>query len=335
MLYNQIINDLKKILNSPDLQSKEWIYQQYDSQVMGDTLEIAGNAAIVRIHGTNKALSITSDCTPRYVKADPFIGGMQAVCETYRNISSTGAKPMAITNCLNFGNPEKPEIMGQIVKAIKGINEACKYLKYPVVSGNVSLYNETNGTAINPSPTIGGVGLLKDLTKRTNIFFKNNGDAVFLLGNISGHIDCSIYQRDILQIRKETNPPKIDLIKEKNNSEFIQKLVSENKINSCHDISDGGLLVAIFEMSKNFGFEFNINFLDKNPNISNIMFGEDQGNYLFSCSQDKIAEIQKLAQKNEAELTKIGHTINAKLLKLSTESIEIKELKNINSQLKF
>jgi phosphoribosylformylglycinamidine synthase subunit PurL len=335
MNYNQILENLKKILQSPDLLSKKWISQQYDSQVMGDTLETSGDAAIVRVHNTQKALAITSDCTPRYVKADPFLGARQAVCETFRNISATGGKPMAITNCLNFGNPEKPEIMGQIVKAIKGINEVCKFLKYPVVSGNVSLYNETNGKAINPSPTIGAIGLLKDLTKRVNLFLKNNDDIVFILGESRGYIDCSIFQRDILQIRKEENPPRVNLIEEKQHSEFIRDLIFDSKINACHDISDGGILVAIFEMCQNFGFEFSQEFINKNQqNLNNILFGEDQGRYIFSCKKDYAADIKKLASERNLSIFNLGKTSEEKTIKILDSEISLNELEEVN-QMQF
>jgi phosphoribosylformylglycinamidine (FGAM) synthase-like enzyme len=330
-----ILENLKKILQSPDLKSKEWIYQQYDSQVMGDTIEIAGDAAIVRVHGTNKALAMTSDCTTRYVKADPFLGGQQAVCETFRNISATGAKPMAITNCLNFGNPEKPEIMGQIVKAIKGINEACKFLQYPVVSGNVSLYNETDGKAINPSPTIGGVGLFKDLTKRVNLFFKNTDDEIFILGKSKGHLDCSIFQRDVLGIREEKNPPQNNLEIEKNHAEFIRTLIFDGKINACHDVSDGGILVTIFEMCNELGFEFALEFLEKNQkNLNDILFGEDQGRYIFSCKKNAVEEIKDFALEKNFELFKLGKIINNKKIKIADAEILLSQLKEIN-QLQF
>ena len=195
-----ILENLRSLLQSPNLASKKWIYEQYDSQVMNDTIYTRGDAAIVRVHGTHKALAMTADCTPRYVEADPFEGAKQAVAETYRNISAVGGKPLAITNCLNFGNPQKPEIMGQIVRAINGITEACKALDYPVVSGNVSLYNETDGKAIKPTPAIGGVGLLVDANKRCDTKFKKINDQIFVIGETFGHLSCSIYEREILKI---------------------------------------------------------------------------------------------------------------------------------------
>ena len=256
---SKVLENLKTLLQVPDLASKKWIYEQYDSQVMNDTLYTRGDAAIVRVHNTNKALAISTDCTPRYVEADPFEGSKQAVAETYRNISAVGGKPLAITNCLNFGNPQKPEIMGQIVLAIQGITEACKALDYPVVSGNVSLYNETDGKAIQPTPAIGGVGLLKDLNKRCDAKFKVAGDAIFVIGKTEGHLGCSLYEREILKIAPQKNPPKVDLIEEKKNSEFIRELIESLSINACHDVSDGGLLVALFEMcSEKLGCDLDI-----------------------------------------------------------------------------
>ena len=261
-MLERVLDILEKLVQNPDLASKRWIYEQYDSQVMNDTLEITGDAAIVRVRGTNKALALTSDCTPRYVEADPFLGAMQAVVETYRNISAVGAKPMAITNCLNFGNPEKPKIMGQIVKAIKGINEVCRALNYPVVSGNVSLYNETDGKAIKPTPTIGGVGLFKDLSLRCNAKFKNPDDVVLVIGKTEGHIDCSIFQRDILGLDQNSNPPKIDLKIERKNAEFVRDLIAKKLISSCHDVSDGGLMIALFEMChENLAVNINVDLL--------------------------------------------------------------------------
>jgi phosphoribosylformylglycinamidine synthase len=194
-----ILENLKTLLQVPDIASKKWIYEQYDSQVMNDTIYARGDAAIVRVHGTNKALAMTTDCTPRYVEADPFEGAKQAVAETYRNISAVGGKPLAITNCLNFGNPQKPEVMGQIVRAIQGITDACKGLDYPVVSGNVSLYNETDGKAIQPTPAIGGVGLFKNSSKRCDLSFKRAGDEIFVIGKTLGHISVSLFEREILK----------------------------------------------------------------------------------------------------------------------------------------
>ena len=326
---------LKTMLEIPDLASKKWIYEQYDSQVMNDTISINGDSALVRIHGTQKALALTCDCTPRYVEADPFMGSMQAVVETYRNICATGAKPLAITNCLNFGNPQKPEIMGQIVRAINGISSACKYLDYPVVSGNVSLYNETDSLAIKPTPAIGGVGLLKDLNKRCDIKFKEIDDEIYLIGDCLGHLSCSLYQREILKIIANTNPPIVDLKIEKNHGEFIREIIDNSLINSCHDVSDGGLLIALFEMANlQLGLELDISSIKSNSNLSDeeILFGEDQGRYIISLNSKKVKELQKKADKANVKIYKIGKVINKKII-FNNDSELLSDLIKINEAL--
>lgn len=319
------LQHLKILLQVPDLASKKWIYEQYDSQVMNDTIQTGGDAAIVRVRGTKKALAMTVDCTPRYVEADPFEGAKQAVAETYRNISAVGGKPLAITNCLNFGNPQKPEIMGQIVRAIQGINEACKALDYPVVSGNVSLYNETDGKAIQPTPAIGGVGLLKDLNKRCSVKFKMIGDEVFVIGKSEGHLSCSLFEREVLKIENKSNPPKVDLTEEKKNSEFVRELIENAVINACHDISDGGLLVALFEMcGGNLGYE--IDAIDLN---SADLFGEDQSRYLVAVDSSMVKELKKIAEKKSISLRKIA-VVAEKEIKIGEEKISIRELQSLN-----
>lgn len=326
---------LKTMLEIPDLASKKWIYEQYDSQVMNDTISINGDSALVRIHGTQKALALTCDCTPRYVEADPFMGSMQAVVETYRNICASGAKPLAITNCLNFGNPQKPEIMGQIVRAINGISSACKYLDYPVVSGNVSLYNETDSLAIKPTPAIGGVGLLKDLNKRCDIKFKEIDDEIYLIGDCLGHLSCSLYEREILKIIANTNPPIVDLKIEKNHGEFIREIIDNSLINSCHDVSDGGLLIALFEMANlQLGLELDISSIKSNSKLSDeeILFGEDQGRYIISLNSKKVKELQKKADKANVKIYKIGKVINKKII-FNNDSELLSDLIKINEAL--
>jgi phosphoribosylformylglycinamidine (FGAM) synthase-like enzyme len=319
------LEHLKLLLQVPDLASKKWIYEQYDSQVMNDTIQTGGDAAIVRVRDTQKALAMTVDCTPRYVEADPFEGAKQAVAETYRNISAVGAKPLAITNCLNFGNPQKPEIMGQIVRAIQGITEACKALDYPVVSGNVSLYNETDGKAIQPTPAIGGVGLLKNLQKRCDAKFKMVGDEVFLIGKSAGHLSCSLFEREVLKIENKKNPPKVDLSEEKKNSEFVRDLIENAVINACHDISDGGLLVSLFEMStKNLGCEIVVEGLS-----SADLFGEDQSRYLVSVDSSMVKDLKKMAEKKSISLQKIA-VVSAEEIKIGEEKISVKELRCLN-----
>ena len=326
----QIIDNLKQLVASPDLASKKWICQQYDSQVMNDTITSKGDAAIVRVReGQDKALAISTDCTPRYVEADPYEGGIQAVAETYRNISAVGAKPLAITNWLNFGNPEKPEIMGQIVRAIKGITQASEVLDYPVVSGNVSLYNETDGKAIKPTPAIGGVGLLKDVNKRSGFKFKSLGDVVYVIGKNNGHIGCSIYQREILQDKSSKDAPKVDLLEEKKNAQFVRDLIEKEIINSCHDVSDGGLMVALFEMcSGNLGCDVKTKYLDQD-NLFNILFGEDQSRYLVAFPESATDNVVKLAQKADVEIVKIGEVIKEKIT-IGSDEIEVQELIEVN-----
>jgi phosphoribosylformylglycinamidine synthase len=322
---------LKKLLQVPDLADKKWIYEQYDSQVMNDTIITYGDASIVRIHDSKKAIAMSVDCTPRYVEADSYLGAIQAVSETYRNISAVGAKPLAITNCLNFGNPQKPEIMGQIVRSIQGINEACKALDYPVVSGNVSLYNETDGKSILPTPSIGGVGLLTDVSKRCDIKFKHNGDKIIIIGETHGHISCSLYEREILGIESKKNPPITNLEVEKRNSEFIRELISKQIINACHDISDGGIMIALFEMCSNkFGCKIDISQITKN-NIDNnsILFGEDQSRYIISINDFNYKEFNKIAEKFKINHYNIGEVI-ADNIEFKSELVSVNELQKIS-----
>src|SRR5689334_11154559 len=245
---------LLKLMSSPDMASKRWIWEQYDRHVMGDTVDSSqsgGDAAIVRIHGTNKALAICSDCNPHYVAADPFEGGKQAVAEAYRNLSAVGATPIAITDNLNFGNPEKPDTMGVIVKAIEGMAEACKVLEFPVVSGNVSLYNETDGVGIRPTPVVGGIGLIENLDQIVTLKRARAGDILVLVGETKGHLGASLYARVILGLDGSAAgyPPRIDLEVEKRHAAFVRKLVKEGRVNAAHDVSEGGVLCAATEMA--------------------------------------------------------------------------------------
>jgi len=330
---NSNIEVLKNLLLVPDLADKKWVSEQYDSQVMNDTIAINGDASVVRVRGTKKALAISVDCTPRYVEADSYEGAIQAVCETYRNISAVGAKPLAITNCLNFGNPQKPEIMGQIVRSIQGITEACKFLDYPVVSGNVSLYNETDGKAIQPTPAIGGVGLLSDYQKRCDTKFKNIDDRIFVISGSFGNISCSIYQRDILKINQQKNPPKVNLELEKKHSEIIRELIQKGLLASCHDISDGGLLVACFEKSTiNFGCNINVDEIKKDyPDClePEILFGEDQSRYVVSVNNYNLKDFVKILEKNQIKFYHIGEVVKENLV-INEQSIAISELQKIS-----
>ncbi|MEI6985243.1 MAG: phosphoribosylformylglycinamidine synthase subunit PurL [Rhodospirillaceae bacterium] len=275
---------LLRLMGCPDLASKRWIWQQYDSQVGGDTIFSSGcaDAALVRVHGTDKALAMTTDCTPRYCFADPVRGGAQAVAEAWRNLTAVGATPLALTDNLNFGNPEKPAIMGQLVGCIQGMAEACLALDFPVVSGNVSLYNETNGVAILPTPTIGGVGLLEDAGKRVGMGFVQDSDTVVLLGETPGHLGQSLYLREI-HGREDGPPPPIDLAAERRNGDLVRGLIHDGLVNACHDIADGGLAVAMAEMALagRRGAEV---VLPVGACPIGFLFGEDQARYLVAAA---------------------------------------------------
>lgn len=277
---------LMQMMGSPALASKRWIWEQYDHMVMGDTLghgRPGGDAALVRVHGTPKALAMTSDCTPRYCFADPLEGGKQAVAETWRNITATGATPLAITDNMNFGNPEKPDIMGQFVGCCEGISEACIALEYPVVSGNVSLYNETNGQGILPTPTIGGVGLIDDASKSIGIGFTREGQDIVLIGESLGHLGCSLYL-DIIENRSAGAPPPVDLTAERRNGDFVRTQIHAGAVHACHDLSDGGLLVCLTEMALAGNTGAVLLAPDTEIPFHAWAFGEDQGRYLVETS---------------------------------------------------
>jgi phosphoribosylformylglycinamidine synthase II len=279
--------DLLKLMGSPNLASRRWVWEQYDQSVGADTVQRpGGDAAVVRVHGSKKALAITTDCTPRYCYADPYEGGKQAVAEAYRNLCAVGAKPLAITNCLNFGNPQRPEIMGQFVGCVEGMAEACRALDFPVVSGNVSLYNETknedgSSLAILPTPAIGGVGLLDDWEKSATIGFKNKGDAVWLIGGPGTHLAQSLWLRECHR-RNDGPPPPVDLNGEKRRAETVRWFLSVGKANAVHDISDGGLLVTLAEMALAGDMGCTV---DVSLNTA-MAFGEDQGRYILAGPAD-------------------------------------------------
>ncbi len=274
-----------KIVGSPDMCSRRWVWEQYDHLIQSNSAQIpGGDAGVVRI-GPNKAIAVTTDVTPRYVEADPYEGGKQAVAECWRNLTCVGALPIAVTDNLNFGNPERPEIMGQFVKAIEGIGDACRALDFPVVSGNVTLYNETNGQPIPPTPAIGGVGLLNDLSRMTTLAFKNAGDAILLIGGHGAHLGQSIYLREVLG-REEGAPPPVDLAREKQNGDLIRKLIHSAQVTAVHDISDGGLLTAIIEMALAGNLGAKLSAMNHAK-----LFGEDQARYIVTCKASKAAEI--------------------------------------------
>ncbi|MDR3326289.1 MAG: phosphoribosylformylglycinamidine synthase subunit PurL [Rhodospirillaceae bacterium] len=325
------IEALKTLISCPDLSSKRWIYEQYDYRVMNDTIGLPGtaDAGIVRVHGTNKALALTTDCTPRYCVTDPREGGRQAVVEAYRNLSSVGALPLAITDNLNFGNPEKPEIMGQIVEIIKGMSEACNVLDFPVVSGNVSLYNETNGEAILPTPVIGAVGLIYDIKKISSLSFKKDGDIIILLGDTKGCLGSSLYLRELCD-SEDGAPPQVDPNLEKLTGCFVRKLIFENNVTAVHDISDGGLLVAIAEMSIASGIGAIIN-APQNEMLSHAWyFGEDQCRYVLTVSPDLASIVLSTAKFNKISVQVIGKTGGDSLILNGEEGISVTELKQLN-----
>jgi phosphoribosylformylglycinamidine synthase subunit PurL len=281
---SDIAADLLRLMASPDLASRRWIWEQYDYGVGADTIQRpGGDAAVVRVHGTDKALAITTDCTPRYCYADPVEGGKQAIAEAYRNLCAVGATPLAATDCMNFGNPQRPEIMGQFVGCIEGMAQACRALEFPIVSGNVSLYNETKGedgagSAILPTPAIGGVGLLQDWRKSATIAFKEETDAIWLIGGQGSHLGQSLWLREIA-VREDGPPPPVDLEKERANGELVRSLIRDGIVNAVHDVSDGGLLVAIVEMA--LAGQVGA-FLDPIYDPA-IAFGEDQGRYVVTA----------------------------------------------------
>lgn len=317
---------LLKMVGSANLSSRSWIWSQYDHQVMADTIQLpGGDAAVVRVHGTDKALAISTDCTPRYCYADPFEGGKQAVAETWRNVTAVGATPLAITDCLNFGNPERPDIMGQFVGAIDGIREACEALDYPVISGNVSLYNETNGTGIHPTPAIGGVGLLTDSSKMITIAPKNQGDVIMLIGESHGHIGCSEYL-NVIEGREEGAPPPVDLALERKNGDFVRSQIQNSNISACHDISDGGLFITLTEMTmaSKMGMEISLN--NGDIPMHAYGFGEDQARYVISTSPDAAKIIISAATAAGITIETIGKVSGAALDVTNAFTISVDEL---------
>ncbi|SDU23477.1 phosphoribosylformylglycinamidine synthase subunit PurL [Stappia sp. ES.058] len=290
--------------------SRRWVYEQYDTLVQGNTVASpGGDAGIVRVGSNGKALAFSVDVTPRYVEADPFEGGKQAVAECWRNLTAVGADPLASTDNLNFGNPERPEIMGQLVEAIKGIGAACEALEMPIVSGNVSLYNETSGEAILPTPAIGGVGLLDDVDARSSLAFANDGDIIALVGGHGTHLGRSAYQRDILG-REEGAPPPVDLAAEKRRGDLVRDLIRAGRVTAVHDLSDGGLAVALAEMAMagNRGCTITV------PAPAHAaLFGEDQGRYLLTIARDRAASVLEDAIDAGLEVAEIG-TVGGKSL---------------------
>ncbi|MDA9096640.1 phosphoribosylformylglycinamidine synthase subunit PurL, partial [Candidatus Pelagibacter ubique] len=302
----KVKNVLNKILSNPNVCSKEWIWQQYDHTVMGDTIQKpGGDAGVVRVHGTNKAVAASVDSSAVYCWAHPLSGGKQIVCESWRNLISVGAKPIAITNCLNFGSPENEENMGEFVECVQGLGEASAHLEFPVVSGNVSFYNQTKDIGIKPTPTIGGVGLIKDYQNMVTMDLKEADNILLVIGKTEGHLDQSLFARDILN-EKNGPPPEINLFNEKNNGETILKLIDKKFIKSAHDVSLGGIITALSKMcikGKKGATLKKSNYL---INQFEYLFGEDQGRYIIEISKDDLANTTKILQENSVHFDELG-----------------------------
>lgn len=292
--YPGFAQSLTTLLAQPDQASKRWIWEQYDRHVQGDTLADSGSdAAIVRLYGSTRALAMTCDVTPRYVEADAYEGGKQAVAEAWRNLSVVGARPLAVTDNLNFGSPQRPEIMGQIVHAIEGMAEACRELAFPVISGNVSLYNETNGQAILPTPAIGGVGILDDFKRRATADALRQGDVLVLIGETAGHLGQSVYARDLFQLGG--GAPRVDLALEKKNGDFVRSSIGAGLVCAAHDLSDGGLAVAAAEMALASDVGVSLGYQGDLADAA-FLYGEDQARYLIALASNKLDELDKRAR---------------------------------------
>ena len=327
----KIIDVLKKILSNPNICSKEWIWQQYDHTVMGDTIQKpGGDSGVVRVHGTNKAVAASVDSSAVYCWAHPLTGGKQVVCESFRNLISVGATPIAITNCLNFGSPENEDNMGEFVECVQGIGEAAKYLKFPVVSGNVSFYNQTKDQGIKPTPSIGGVGLIKDYKNMITMDLKEVDNIVLVIGKTEGHIDQSLFARNILD-EKNGPPPEINLFNEKNNGETLLKLIESGFIKSAHDISLGGIITGISKMCIKGKKGINLNKPKFLINEIEYFFAEDQGRYLIEITKNDQKKVADILNKNAVHFDELG-TINENQLFINEKTkVTIDELITSNT----
>ena len=322
---------LKKVLSNPNICSKEWIWQQYDHTVMGDTIQKpGGDSGVVRVHGTNKAIAASVDSSAVYCWAHPLTGGKQVVAESWRNLISVGATPIAITNCLNFGSPENEENMGEFVECVQGIGEACKYLNYPVVSGNVSFYNQTKEIGIKPTPSIGGVGLIKDFTKMVTMNFKEINNIVMVIGKTEGHIDQSLFARSILN-EKNGPPPEVNLFNEKNNGESLLNLMQKGHIKSAHDVSLGGIITAVSKMSIKGNKSIKFNKSKNLINEINYLFAEDQGRYIIEINPKNLKEVAKILDQNSVYHEELGVIIEKDMIINQKTKVTIDELKSYNS----
>ncbi|WP_440643331.1 phosphoribosylformylglycinamidine synthase subunit PurL [Candidatus Pelagibacter sp. HIMB123] len=326
----KIIDVLKKILANPNICSKEWIWQQYDHTVMGDTIQKpGGDAGVVRVHGTDKAVAASVDSSAVYCWAHPLTGGKQVVCESFRNLVSVGAKPIAITNCLNFGSPENEENMGEFVECVQGIGEASEYLKFPVVSGNVSFYNQTKELGIKPTPTIGGVGLIKDYKNMITMDFKEVDNLVLVIGKTEGHIDQSLFARTILD-EKNGPPPEVNLFNEKNNGETLLKLIENNLIKSAHDVSLGGIITAVAKMCIKGKKGINIKKPKYLINEIEYLYAEDQGRYIVEINKKNFKKVGDILNKNAVHFDELGTITENELYINDKTKITIDELSTSN-----
>ena len=328
----KIEDALVKILSSPNHSNKSWVTNQYDQSVMCDTIQKSGSdAAIVRIHNKDKAIAVSVDSSAAYCKSHPLTGGKQIVCENWRNLITVGARPLAITNCLNFGNPENHEIMGEFAECLEGIKEACEFLNYPVVSGNVSFYNGTNKKNIFPTPVIGGVGLIKKISKPLNHNFKKEKSKLILIGKTFGHLEQSCFLKENFSIM-EGMPPEINLLNEKNNGECLLKLIGKNLVLSAHDISNGGLIIALSEMSMNSNYGAKINKTKELTNLFKYFFGEDQARYVLEIDENDIKVVEKILKDNNIYYKIIGFTQKDYFEIEGELKISNKELFKLNNQ---
>tara|TARA_Y100001936_G_scaffold246529_1_gene290635 strand:+ start:632 stop:2824 length:2193 start_codon:yes stop_codon:yes gene_type:complete len=326
------INDcLKKILSSPNICEKRWIWEQYDHTIMGDTIQKpGGDAGVVRVHGSKKAIAASVDSSANYCYSHPLTGGKQVVCESWRNLISVGSEPIAITNCLNFGNPEKEKNMGEFVECLEGINDASKYLEFPIVSGNVSFYNETKDKGIKPTPTIGGIGLIKEYEKMITMDIKKINNHVIVLGKTDGHLDQSIFAKEILG-EKKGPPPEVNLFNEKNIGQTLLKLHKNNFIESAHDVSLGGIIVAISKMCIKGNKGIKIGKLKNLMNKFEFFFGEDQARYIIEVKEENLDKVQDILNQNSVHYDKLG-IIMKNYIEIENEpKLSIDELKNYNN----
>ena len=325
-----LYDSLKKILTSPNNSEKSWVWEQYDQTVMGDTIQKpGGNSGVIRIHGKNKGIALTVDSSTHYCLENPISGGKQVVCESWRNLISVGSNPIAITNCLNFGNPEKENIMGQFVETIEGISQACSYLNFPVVSGNVSFYNETKNKSISPTPTIGGVGLIKNLSDMMTKNFKEEGNNVIIIGKTLGHLFQSEFFREVLDFNNGP-APEINLFNEKNNGFSVLNLISKKLVKSVHDISSGGILVALSEMCIAGNLGASINVKKNNGKLHEYLFGEDQSRYIIEVNEKDMKVVNKILKDSNIYYELIGKTQKSYLEVKNELKISINELGKLN-----